>query len=72
MRGLGERRLPSSRIGGVDEGLKDVEGHALNPVTEQESLGAGEPVQGGDEPEDETVVEFEGGAGLAGAAAGVG
>ena len=43
---------------------------ALDAVAEEEALGAGEVVEGGDEPEDEAVVEFEGRAGFAGAVTG--
>ena len=51
-------------------GFQHVEGGALYAVAEEEALGAREAVEGGDEPENEAVVELEGGAGLAGAVSG--
>ena len=68
--GAGEVRLPAAGVGGLDEGLQHVEGGALDAVAEQEALGARKTVQGGDEPEDKAVVEFEGGAGVAGTVGG--
>ena len=64
--GAGECCLPTPGVGGLDEGFQNVEGGALDAVAEKEALSAGEAVEGGDEPEDEAVVEFEGWAGFAG------
>ena len=68
--GAGKGRLAAAGVGGLDEGFQNVEGGALDAVAEKEALSAGEAVEGGDEPEDEAVVEFEGGAGFSGAVAG--
>ncbi len=54
--GAGEGRLPATGVGGLDEGLQNVERGALDTVAEEEALGAREAVQGGDQPEDEAVV----------------
>ena len=68
--GAGERRLPAPGVAGLDERLQHVEGRAFNAVAEKEALGAGEAVEGGDEPDDEAVVALEGRAGFAGAVTG--
>ena len=53
-----------------DTGFQYVEGGALYAVAEEEALAARKPVEGRDEPENEAVVELEGGASLAGAVTG--
>ena len=68
--GAGECCQPTPGVGGLDEGFQNVEGGALDAVAEKEALSTGEAVEGGDEPEDEAVVEFEGWAGFAGAVPG--
>ena len=68
--GAGEWWLPATSVGRLDEGFQNVEGGALDTVAEEEALGAREAVEGGDKPQDEAVVEFDGGAGFAGAIAG--
>ena len=68
--GTGEGRLPAPGVGGLDERFQHVERGALNAVAEKEALSTWKPVERGDQPEDEAVVEFDGGAGLAGTIAG--
>ena len=65
--GAGEVGRPSTGIRSLDERLQHVESRALDSVAEEEALGARKAVQCGDEPQDEAVVKFDGGTGLAGA-----
>ena len=68
--GAGERRLPAPGVAGLDERLQHVRGPCVQCGRREEALGAGEAVEGGDEPDDEAVVALEGRAGFAGAVTG--
>ena len=65
---VGARKVPwpAARVGSLDERFKNVQGGALNAIAEEEALGARKAIEGGDEPEDEAVVQLEGVAGFAG------
>ena len=65
---VGARKVPwpAARVGGLDERLEHIQGGSLDAIAEEEPLRAWKAIKGGDEPEDEAVVQLESVAGFAG------